>query len=365
MKKRKNVQHRDLLGAFLGGMLGILMVGYFHLTLLPLGCLFGVVIGWWHKEIFRFTRIVGRRKMRNSFASAESLANNTVYIVKGVGGCLLRTIALPFRLVGWIFRILSWPVRWPLEHPTNAAWTASLFIVYPLYIACNFPIVLISWQYVPVVTTAISFILAILVPCIAFFSHVDTGEENYREKTKFFYGMWERWSRSKLGYILNETRRLLAIELVLVIAGVSQTIWWWVVGLGFFTIIILPVFLGITAARAMFRLITKEEHWLCFGTTLVATLSSALAFGKWFTDPHILWSVAIFTGACAGVVMLPVRKAAEKWASDRPHIPTTLNVPISKRLELTTWRFSENKQKYDAWFQNLALPFLKIAEFVP
>jgi hypothetical protein len=43
---------RNLLGGFFGGILGILAFALIHPSLLPAGCLLGVVIGFWYQEIW-------------------------------------------------------------------------------------------------------------------------------------------------------------------------------------------------------------------------------------------------------------------------------------------------------------------------
>ena len=55
--KGRSERSRNLLGAFLGGLVGILAFGYLTPWVLPLGVLVGVVTGYWYGEIWRGCRV--------------------------------------------------------------------------------------------------------------------------------------------------------------------------------------------------------------------------------------------------------------------------------------------------------------------
>src|SRR4051812_47450118 len=54
--EKRTISQRNLLGAFVGGMLGILALGYFNNGfLLFIGVFAGVIGGWWYQEIWNHT----------------------------------------------------------------------------------------------------------------------------------------------------------------------------------------------------------------------------------------------------------------------------------------------------------------------
>jgi hypothetical protein len=56
-----SISTRNLVGGLLGGFAGILFAWYFNPLLLPVGVLFGVVLGWWHSEIAQTIKIAHQR----------------------------------------------------------------------------------------------------------------------------------------------------------------------------------------------------------------------------------------------------------------------------------------------------------------
>ncbi|MGD0328346.1 MAG: hypothetical protein ABSB00_01375 [Minisyncoccia bacterium] len=55
-------------------------------------------------------------------------------------------------------------------------------------------------------------------------------------------------------------------------------------------------------AQGLYRIVSRPGHWLCFGATVTVTAFSWFFFHKHFTDPRVLWTVALGTGVISGGV---------------------------------------------------------------
>src|SRR5271166_1940796 len=94
-----SISVRNFVGGLLGGLVGILSAWYFNPATLPVGVLFGVIIGWWHSEI------------RQLFASAHQRA-------KAATGGFLEVVDESIARFGqslgipkWLIRFFRWVVK--------------------------------------------------------------------------------------------------------------------------------------------------------------------------------------------------------------------------------------------------------------
>jgi hypothetical protein len=146
--KERTVSQRNLLGAFVGGVLGILSFGFFNAILLPVGVFAGVIGGWWYQEIWSATKHgfnEGIAKTRAFaaflFTPVRRLSEWRKELWKDEAGWdmflpivgFLAWLVSPFI---WLLRRPAVMVMWARAHPVNRAYLVRAATL-PLFYAMN------------------------------------------------------------------------------------------------------------------------------------------------------------------------------------------------------------------------------------
>lgn len=283
--KDRTVSRRNFVGAFWGGILGILAFGYLHPVALPFGCFFGVVVGWWYQEVWQSVT----DSFRRGVAGTQHAWNRFMTFVQR-----------PAVLVQWMTRQVN---RWYITRTLavlahlalNALWVVPL---------CNYCFNaslkgdIVSLLYILSLTFIIPvlvMILVILLP-IMYISH---------EK------------RQKAGYVAIGPFRFLArdfvnlfrIEISMFLLMVGILIWFIGVGGAFLLLVAAPISVIVGVVKGIYEVSTRAGHWLCFGTTIIVTALAAWIAYPYLNDARALWTVALFAGLTSALVTEGLRRS--------------------------------------------------------
>lgn len=328
--KKRTVSQRNFIGALLGGILGILACGYLHTILLPFGCFFGVIIGWWHQEIYQSVlnavrqSIIRLRESWNRFivfilTPRRKLQEIKLKVKFDLSPWLKFIHAVLFSIV-WLIRSPVIFVRWFKAHPMNRAYLARAFAV-AVYTILNalwiIPLVIRWWKafeamagnessVMPLVYL-LGIIFIVIIPAVApsmFLSKMESSS------MKRFYRDWERYAKCRLlGFFLRDLVKFFLCETSMILFLSGILFWFAAIGGIFVFLVVVPISAIVGLIKGIYRVTIRAGHWLCFGVTVVVTGFSAWLTHPYFNDARILWVVAILTGCVSGVVTEGVRRS--------------------------------------------------------
>ena len=328
--KTRSITSRNVMGGFLGGMIGILAFSWSSF-LMPVGCFIGVLFGYWFQEIIDLIIDFPKRIFRRFHRMPEWFSGVSNEFIKDITKTTSWLSELPawlfYKAILW-FRVLCvnpvvWFFGWLLRawkfltdsHPINTAYilqgiavsivTAICFIgaVWFWYAADMQHIDNNSFMVLPFMTVVLS---SIMVPVLLLCKVVYVDTDDISLKMHHFYKTYDRIAR--LGKTIFFIRELLvctgyAVYILLVTFGSMFAIVMLLVAVILFMgcIVILGFF------RALYVVAHYEGHWLCFGVTLITTTSMALSIQD-FLSGAMLWIVALATGCLSGVCSEIVRR---------------------------------------------------------
>ncbi len=353
---QRTVSFRNFVGAFLGGALGILAFGYLNAFALAPGCFFGVVVGWWHKEIWNkaigsvhakivSTRLAYHRFMRrfHMLAVRRRKEDRTRFdIHKYSHGVLafLRFMATPFV---WIAKIFIALVRVFKAHPMNRAMVVrslaivafeglSLLWMWAAFARSMGRIIHLpkeSPETLLILPMLILPIFAMLMPPILLFN--DPHYEGISEMRNF-YRCWERYSKSKVTFFLHDIATMFQIQITLVSWLGGLLVWYSGVGGAFVIFIVAPVSCVVGAVKGIYEVSTKAGHWMCFGATLATTAFTAWISYPYFGDARVLWGVALFAGIASAAVTEGLRRSLTWVFKKNERIFRVASLPLYDQL---------------------------------
>jgi len=122
------------------------------------------------------------------------------------------------------------------------------------------------------------------------------------DQVRNFYRTFERFAaRGPVRFFLGEVIYLLKVTVFMVTMMFATILWCVGAGGAFLLCVVLPISACVGIVKGVYAVSTRAGHWLCFGTTLVVTATTACLTYPYLSDQQILWSVALFTGlASAG-----------------------------------------------------------------
>lgn len=330
--EKRNIVKRNLLGAFLGGMLGILLCGFLHPYTLPLGCFFGVVVGYWHKEIFQ-SGIAGwrwsvmivpemvrflRRPTKPAYEVAEEPKQpwfrfrliDRVYTVYG-----LAIVVHVILNVLWIV-VLGFSLSTYVESLVNSA-------------SLDFPIFIVFCAL---------FFLVVVAPLWCYkevYPPISVYEKYAKAKEALHY----RNCYNKYGGVMFFLRALYSFSglglFFSISLAVSAIVW-----ILFTIVVIAPILAVVGMIRGVFLASTKTGHWLCFGVTLaVTTLVAWMAYPR-FESAQVVWMTALLAGLLSAGAVETCRFGlawffrANDWASNM----ASSSLEKSVRKKIRQWR---------------------------
>lgn len=297
-----NITRRNLLGGFLGGLFGILMFGYFHWGGLPLGCLLGVIIGWYHYELgvsvlsvfssshkaSRKTMVLGLEQELSGIKDAFAKGREKLKKEGGVERVRHDTILTAVTTA----EIVVWAIFWTC---------CFVFLYCHGYFTVVEPMnrVLIIEQAVvdgfAVVMCIISIMAIVLIFGDEFANPLawkNSGEELYKKMGAISFAF-----RSFLWLIIMH---------VLVTYVVACVCLGW-----FLSFLVAALSVPFWVLRMTFK---GSGHLPCLIITLTVTFLSAWMMHSWITNSLGCWLVAFFTGMVSGGLAAGYGYSVRTWS---------------------------------------------------
>ena len=305
--KVNSITVRNFLGSLLGGTLGFVLFAWSPIAA-PFGLLIGCLMGFWYQEVPAIISI--------SFRTCYDFALGTWH------QRLLPIINVPnYRFV-----------RWLREDSLNTANAIRIGAI--LTHACPLVIVFmtLAWFQISSVPAAekdlpffefllligsmlggvvVVMVFGVLNILFAFPNWVDEEDENpLKQKRRLAL------YNSKYGVVLcalKDAWLLLKTDPLILAAIVCACLWlsiWCLPIVLFFGVIIAT---PVLALRGLAQLVTRVEHWLCVGVTLVVTAASIWLLPPAELSIQILGLVALLTGLAAGISTEAIRRLLARF----------------------------------------------------
>ena len=331
--KERSITNRNFCGGFLGGTLGILAFALVYPYLLPIGCLIGVVIGFWYQEIiqaivdsWKETILLWKWRIYKAkvflkllFSVRFVLSKAKKYTVDPVARFFTHNINISF-MASFFNLKKSTFLRWIIGHPMNRAcflkiiaasifWSINLLLgVVIFYVSLNsvdtakpenplplfFFLGLCLWGFSVVV-----------LPIVMF-----SRGEGTKTKMRNFYREFRRYSeKGAFRFLIRNLLMLFYAELGIVVMGVIAFCYLFAGAALLLTLIFLPVMTFVLLSRKLYSIATRENHWMCFIATLAVTTLSAWLTHPYLSNSIILWIIALGTGCASGITTELARRS--------------------------------------------------------
>ncbi len=356
---KTNVTVRNITGAFVGGMTGILTCYYVGLTFMPLGCLVGVVLGFWHDRLLsdygQYLAAARQFASRCRQESGKWLANAASYIKSPMDHLrqLWARIPTEWGIGRHLIRFFSWCVSLPLlfvawlrKHPMNRANTITVLMT---------PVILLALWKLGYFSAAFrgeysimsmskgdsstfrEFIGIGLFISTMFLFFTPVILLSVRSDTAGFYRSYSRYSRyGAIGWVLFELKNsiasfayaFIATELLLSALAIIVGTLFASIALG--AAIIMTI---IIPARFFWKCVQLPGHWFCFLVTVLTTLVAWLMMHSYITNPEIAWTLALTNGVVAAAISEGLRRAYAfvvsrwDWAYELVHLRGLIDEP--------------------------------------
>ncbi len=335
MNQNRTSSSRNIWGALIGGILGILAFA-FSKPLLPVGCLIGVVTGfYWHELCTAIKKdwleTVSRWKTISHnvhlfFSACRRSKGDMLASLKKRGdfSAALASV-IKFGLGIWNFfgRTCAWFGRiyvWPSAHPMNKAaimGTAAAITFYLLQCLWILPSAITLGGDNPVG------LLLFFVSMIALFSGLapviaqsDSGHESLDEMVQF-YRRYERYvSRGGLRYYFRWIAQAFCFQ---VLATCFAAIFMFSFAANFAVFIVamlIPIIVALLAVKTLYRFAAMKAHWPCFIVTCSVTTITAFVLPQYVALEGLgLWLVALGNGATCAFLSEAIRSLLAKTFS--------------------------------------------------
>lgn len=288
--RERSVRQRNFVGAFLGGALGILLCAFLHPYALPVGCVVGVIGGWWYQEIsqsstrgWRWSRNVlpekARRARAFSFERAHPIRQAyTVKTLAGITHVVLNVVLLA--ALCWMVHTCGSLIL-PKEDLVGLVLIDVVLGIIFGYIVIARP--LCDWGDIdlpPVVSGSTMTIIQSKKNLHNWKLYKELGA------SKFF---WKNFF-SLLGYGFAGFLPVFGTCFCVLISAFA------------ICFMILPTIITFAVAKLIYLASTKTGHWLCLVATMVVTLTTAWLTYPYFGDVRVVWLVALTNGLASAVV---------------------------------------------------------------
>ena len=356
---KTNLTVRNIIGAFVGGMTGILTCYYVGVAYMPLACLIGVVLGFWHDKL-----IIDYRKnitIARAFGTAcgvriNQWKNGCVNYLNQPKECLHHWWAKNHtdnvvRILSWVVSLPAIFIAWLRKHPMNRADTITCLVSVGVigalwrfgYFSSLFsqgePFQNMSLPPLIGVGMFIATIMLLAFPIFALMSSREGGGDmqgHYRQYSKYSrYGVagWALYQLKNVvllyayAFVFTE---LLLVVCGLVIAGLMATI-------AFLCVVVVP-------ARVFWRCVKMQGHWLCFGTTVLTTLIAWFSVRNHVNSAATAWTLALVNGICAALITEGLRHAYNwlvykwGWLYELTHLTETPQQDLFEGISTFLWK---------------------------
>ena len=329
------VTHRNFIGALLGGIIGILAWWYIHPTTLPLGCILGVLLGWWHREILKIATTSANRTLAGLSVAKISVGAFFGTPIKPVDfQPFLRFLSAPIRAVVWAAKTPARFVGWFHAYPKNQVLTLWLLAgaIFTLLTAA-WLLPLMAWRMWRVSSDHRGFYGALVIYggmwlfIIALFPiALQYRESRSANRTQDFIDLGpKRW-------VGRELADLFRYQASFILYSLGRMVWFGIVGTAFLGLIVVPISFGIAVVKGLYRVSQKSGHWLCLIATVCVTSVVALLGDPYFHEPRILWAAALIAGLASAAVTHAAHRTLGWFFSIQQRAQTLGSAPLWPHL---------------------------------
>lgn len=327
-----NITIRHLVGGFIGGCTGIVLLHFAGFWSMCGGCVFGFIGGFWAPEIY-----ADMRRPWHVSAHVQSLISGVLnpissewcklmellQALRGPGMLLWQKTAgilgifflkmLPKAIAMsfvWCVRAPAAFVRWTRAHTMNRSWVAtmaaSILWIGAMWYVAHWMYANYSWYEMNGISKQMenqggmyycaAFIAALFGVC----GVIMTGDDR---DLPSYYRRYERWSRGSARFAIVEFLKMAYVgvgTLILICVGLPTLL----VGT---VIVYLAVFAAVVlgslvkCAFILTTMSTRKAHWTGVGVTLATTVATALLTRHMLNDITV-WLVALGNGVCCGLL---------------------------------------------------------------
>jgi len=374
--KERSVTQRNLWGGFLGGLLGILCFGLINEYLLIIGCLVGVVGGYWYQEIWQIicddwveTKATWQEMYTNTMEALHLIASDSAKFLKRYEMNVdfhkfLKYFVIP--LIHFLDIRNSTVVKWFMAHPMNRAYSVRVLA------AITLTSLHMIW-YVPLCKFWFStldsenpgsfilfMLLAVILFCIMLIVPFSTfSEEKTLKDMKFFYKYYEKYSQKNVFYTyFYDMVGITAAQFFVILSGLGLLSYTLLAGALVSTVIFLPVIAFLLIIKSIYHITLRPNHWLCLSVTLVVTTISALLTKPYLESTIILWLVALATGCLSGLATEGVRRIIAWDFAQNPRLTNYALATVTTQLTPSGQKFVKTVSWVDEALQQ-KLNFLR------
>lgn len=306
---KTTVTARNFLGGFFGGVLGILVSWRVDPLALPLGVLFGVVLGWWHEEIFHLFQNAHHRAKTTAGGLAQAVSESVAFLGQACGlpsvfirmfQCLTAKVIT--KVVAMAMCLRTAPGRsyhWQSEHIMNRARAIEL-AAQAVHMFGWAGLVFLLTHRADMKDAAGFAFLAVSLSWVGIFIYQMRDESDLGSMRRF-YREYEVISRhGSIVFFLYMMGLYLRYAIGLALFLVVALPWTLTIAMaGLLAFYPSALFLGVL--RGLYELTIRAGHWLCFGVTLTVTAVSWWFFRESFANEAALSLVALGAGIISGV----------------------------------------------------------------
>lgn len=338
--KKRSVTVKNVTGSLLGGISGILAFGYIHPIALPIGCLFGVLIGWWYEEIW-VSAVEGWRASMSMFCGIPKSTVSAVTAFKNdICNMFLDFLRAMRSIFVGIINAFLLPCKWFGNHPMNqifviriCAIIASIEVSALWLMPICFKIGDMSRAYPtgsdPQALLMLAQMMLVIIVVMSSVMYLVASSEDMN----LFYAIWERYEKKgAVLFFFDDVKMIIVSQIIFFIYLACFVVWFATAG-GFFLIaIIAPLSLMIGAVKGVYAVSARSGHLLCLGVTLCVTIFSAWLMHEYFANVQILWITALAAGVVSAGVTEGMRRVIV-WCCDRNVFLTNIvSTRTSKQL---------------------------------
>lgn len=372
--EKRSISHRNVCGAFVGGVLGILALGYLHPVGLPIGCLLGVIVGFWYdlignkiaEEYLRFrVKLYRCQRMVDKMLRFRPKLFVTLPRIQAMGFARRIFLVISQKLVfafWWLSRSPAIFSRWFRRHPANQMITLEIFTLVFLAAlnAIWIPkVIIFSGRAASHATKGSSGELwgivcigTVLLIIFTIVMQVTALAVRYNDKLRLAYAHYEKYSQcGKLRYFLIALWELFRIELFVFFVLLCC--------LSGFALLIpavlfcLVLAIGVGLFRGLASAAMSKGYGTCFVSTLLITGITGGLLYSLLTSHLLIWLVALGTGTFCGLAVEPIRQVVGRWCANSDfvfsafqgefddvviRVATRLGLPVFKKVEIVAER---------------------------
>lgn len=340
MKKTRSITVKNVTGSLLGGILGILAFGYIHPIALPIGCLLGVLIGWWYEEIWH-SAVEGWYAGASEFRGLRGYVVSFITTLKSdVANICLELIKAVKYILMAVVNVFFLPCRWFGSHPMNrifvirlcaAMATAEISAMWLMPICFKLGDVQRSFphgsdQQVLIILAQVMLVVIVLM-CPVMYVIIPSEDINV------FYATWENYDKKgTILFFVSETGKMITIQIAMLLYVSGVFTWFATIGVIFLFSVIAPLSFVIGMIKGIYVVSARSGHLLCLGTTLCVTIVSAWLMHEYFTHLQMLWITALATGAVSALMTEVVRRAVVWCCDQNAFLRHIIHLSIGKQL---------------------------------